>query len=241
MHFLLEQCHIAFEQYPSVLLTLFLAGLVGGMTHCAGMCGPFVVAQTRSFTGYQSILQKAKGALILPYHLGRMTTYIILGVIAASLSHQVMGTPLQHWASIAFLFTAGVIFLVSALPKSQTIIKVFRWRGFIYWGQILGGLVKPLLANPLGLRGFGLGLFLGLLPCALVFAALMVVSTVSSVYIAALGMALFAVATVPSLFLVGILGSAAHRQWPGVMQALARSVMIINGLNLFALAGSMAL
>ncbi|MFN8928129.1 MAG: sulfite exporter TauE/SafE family protein, partial [Rhodospirillales bacterium] len=26
-------------------LTLLLAGLVGGATHCAGMCGPFVLAQ----------------------------------------------------------------------------------------------------------------------------------------------------------------------------------------------------
>ena len=30
---------------PAVAAALFLAGLAGGVTHCAGMCAPFVLAQ----------------------------------------------------------------------------------------------------------------------------------------------------------------------------------------------------
>ncbi|MCB2082142.1 MAG: sulfite exporter TauE/SafE family protein, partial [Rickettsiales bacterium] len=48
MQFILGQCHAAITQYPGVVATLFLAGLVGGVTHCAGMCGPFVASQVMS-------------------------------------------------------------------------------------------------------------------------------------------------------------------------------------------------
>ena len=30
---------------PPLLLAMFLMGLAGGATHCAGMCAPFVLAQ----------------------------------------------------------------------------------------------------------------------------------------------------------------------------------------------------
>ena len=55
-----------------LVLALFMAGLVGSAGHCAGMCGPFVLAQV----GARTQLNRLAGSALLPYHLGRGTTYI---------------------------------------------------------------------------------------------------------------------------------------------------------------------
>src|SRR5512144_1227771 len=52
---------------------LFASGLVGGIGHCAGMCGPLVAAFS---------FNRADGGAIRPhllYHLGRVTTYSLAG------------------------------------------------------------------------------------------------------------------------------------------------------------------
>lgn len=242
MQFLLEQCHITVQQHQSVLLTLFLAGLVGGVTHCAGMCGPFVTAQVGHQINHGAQPEefaRLKGASLLPYHFGRMTTYIILGVIAALLSRQIIGTAVQHWASVIFLSLAGAIFIASALPHAKRLLNGLRLRGVSRFGEILGRLAKPLFSSPTGIQGYGLGLLLGLLPCGLVFAALMVVSATANPYTAAVAMALFTLGTFPSLFLVGLGSQFACRRWPVSMQWLTRGVMVLNGFSLFILAGTM--
>lgn len=241
MQFLLGQCHAAFQQHPSIFITLALAGLVGGLTHCAGMCGPFVAAQVKEGAKSQTHLQRLSGAALLPYHFGRMTTYMTLGAFAALMSRQIMGTPLQQWASVLFLSLAGLIFVASALPQSKRWLGSLRQNSIGNLGGVIGKIAKPFFAKPTGLGGYGLGVLLGFLPCGLIFAALMVVSTTGSPLTAALAMALFTVGTFPSLFLVGVGGQFAYRRWPNAMQMATRGVMVFNGFSLFILAGNMVL
>jgi sulfite exporter TauE/SafE len=231
-----------FEQNQGMLVTLFVAGLVGGLTHCVGMCGPFVMAQVDGGNESEYRLRRLSGAALLPYHLGRMTTYILLGVLAALFSRQIIGAPLQQWTSFTILTYAGVIFISSALPKSKFWFhKLRRGRLVNNWGSFLGKISKPLFAKPNGFKGYGLGILLGFLPCGLIFAALMVVSTTGSPPTAALAMALFAIGTFPSLFFIGLGSQLVYRRWSGAMQMLTRGVMVFNGLSLFILAGNMIL
>lgn len=241
MQFLLGQCHNAFVQYPSILLTLFLAGLVGGMTHCAGMCGPFVMAQVKCSGGSNTKLEKLSGAALLPYHMGRMTTYILLGVVAASLSQQIIGTPLQRWVSVSFLIIAGFIFILSALPHAKKYIIKARFNGFAHIGNVIGKLARPLSQKSNSGKGYALGVLLGFLPCGLIFASLMVVSTTGNAVTAALAMALFTIGTIPALFMVGLGSNFAYKKWPNITQNVARGVMVFNGISLFLLAGNIVL
>lgn len=236
MQFLLSQCHLAFEQHSSVLFTLLLAGLVSGLTHCAGMCGPFVAAQVGCGSKCDTQLQRLSGVALLPYHLGRMTTYMTLGVIAALLSKQILGTPLQHWLAVCFLVVAGVVFIMSALPKRSG--KAMAHPMGV--SSSISLIAAPLMRNPRGARGYMLGAMLGLLPCGVIFAALMVVSTTGSPFTAALAMAFFTLGTFPALFLVGVGSRLAYKQWPQPMRHVARGIMIFNGCNLLALAGKIA-
>lgn len=230
MSFLMGQCSLAFAEYSNILLMLFLAGLVGGFTHCAGMCGPFILAQC----GKENVTMKRSSALLVPYHLGRMTTYMALGAIAALLSKQIIGTPLSQSLSFIFLSLAGVIFIVSALPSLKPYMHQFRIGSF---GQIIGKAAKPFMRCSSQLSNYGLGVLLGLLPCGLIFAALMVVATTGSVFTAILAMAFFTLGTFPALAIVGLGGNFALRKWPNITQSIARVVMVGNGISLFALAG----
>ena len=69
----------------AVMGALFLAGLAGGASHCAAMCGPFVLAQAAAMadrTAIGGMLQRLSGAALAPYHLGRVLGYGVLGALA---------------------------------------------------------------------------------------------------------------------------------------------------------------
>jgi hypothetical protein len=38
-------CVATVEQHGNLIVALFLTGLLGSVSHCVGMCGPFVLAQ----------------------------------------------------------------------------------------------------------------------------------------------------------------------------------------------------
>jgi uncharacterized protein len=73
-----------------VTFGLLLAGLAGSAMHCVPMCGPFVLGQVADrMAPVPAVrlceLQRVRGALLLPYHLGRITTYAGLGALAAAM------------------------------------------------------------------------------------------------------------------------------------------------------------
>jgi sulfite exporter TauE/SafE len=74
-------------------------------------------------------------------------------------------------------------------------------------------LAAPLIGRPLGWTGYALGVVLGLLPCGVVYAALMVAASTGHALTAALGMLAFALGTMPGLGVVGWIGQTAVAGW----------------------------
>jgi hypothetical protein len=94
------------------VLSLFLAGLTGGFMHCVLMCGPFVLAAQKNQLG------RVASVLLLPYHLGRLVTYSLLGVLANFfLNAAFFASPLRDLVSAVFLGLAGLLFLAQAFPS----------------------------------------------------------------------------------------------------------------------------
>ena len=241
MDFLIYHCSHSIITHSSILLTLFLAGLVGGFTHCAGMCGPFVATQTiNKFDNLpisdSTVLKRLQGSALLPYHFGRMTTYVILGVIATILSRQIIGSPIERWVAAILLMLAGLVFIASATPYLKTMLKLFRLGMINKLAEKMSKLSKPLMLNPAGIRGYFLGVMLGFIPCGLIFAALMVVATTAEPTTAVIGMVLFTIGTFPSLFIVGLGSRFVFSKWPVTTRALANYVMLFNGLSLMIMA-----
>src|ERR1700760_857703 len=70
-----------------LLVGLFLAGLAGSTMHCVPMCGGFVLGQVADGMARMPAARlcewrRITNGALLPYHLGRLTTYAALGAVA---------------------------------------------------------------------------------------------------------------------------------------------------------------
>lgn len=227
----LAECALFFRSAGALPASLFLAGLVGGVTHCAGMCGPFVVAQSGS-------LERFASSMLLPYHAGRMTTYVALAVLTNSvLNIAFAASPLKSLFAAPMLALAGAAFLVTAFPKLSALLPwavSFRISLPYRW---ISNVSAFLLRGPGALKRYALGVLLGFMPCGLVLSALLAAATAENAYQSALAMAAFAVGTVPALFMVTISGHSLKVLFPRSSGYAFRGLMVFNGLWLMAMAG----
>jgi sulfite exporter TauE/SafE len=213
-----------------LLPALLLAGLAGSVVHCSAMCGPFVLGQVadgmaRIPAARMCQAARLRGALLLPYHAGRIATYAALGTAAGWLGTARMPPTVPA----LMLALAATLFLLLALRRFQP--------GLVFAGATTNGGIARLAAR-LGtagrLRGLPLGLALGLLPCGLVYAAL-VASAAGGPVVGGLAMLAFGLGTVPALVAVGLLGHAAARRWHIAAHRAAPWVLAANGVVLLAL------
>lgn len=232
-----EHCQALVSSHGSVYAALLGAGLLGSLTHCAGMCGPLVATQVATrLEGVSGAdmreWHRLRGAALLPYHSGRITTYTLLGAIAGGFSSLLFASAYMPWIATMMLMLAGALFLLHAFD-----IKLFTSSSSTFTASgLLAALSTPFWTNPKGASGYALGVMLGFLPCGMVMAALMAASTTGSVAGGALGMALFGLATVPALFVVGLGSAWLQGRWRKETRLAARGAMAINGILLCSLA-----
>lgn len=207
---------------------LFLAGLAGGFTHCAGMCGPFMLGLQSNTRHECSQAHFARAAL--PYHAGRITTYMLLGVAASFFAEKFTLFLKAGWLPSLLLVLGGLLLLVQLFGLNLTVPvsllppgaqKLLGWltRGGSAWHQ------------------YGAGLLLGFLPCGLLLSALMVAASTPSMMVAAFGMLAFGAATLPGLSLVGLLGHVFLKKNPAMAPALRKGLGLASAGILFLLAG----
>ena len=228
---------------PTLMLALFVMGLAGGATHCAGMCAPFVLAQSAAVAGSNSsgsVLRRLSGAALLPYHCGRMLGYAALGAVAGgtagllALAAGALQPVLATLLALAALFMLmqGSAQLRGWLPQSFPALSfpALRLPGLL--GRPLGAL----LATPLGWRGVALGLLLSALPCGLLYAALAASAAAGSALGGALAMAAFVAGTMPALISVGVLGRLFGRRFLPSLRPVAALLFLVNAAVLAAMA-----
>jgi sulfite exporter TauE/SafE len=229
----LAHCATVAAANGGLIAALFGAGLVGGLTHCAGMCGPFVLSQVtvrQSAIGADRMREfhRLTGAALLPYHLGRATTYVLLGAAAALLAGRLIDGAGWRWLSAGLLLLAALFFLGYALERLGLYRAVAGLSGAGWWSRHIGGIARPLFASPQGGRGYLLGMLLGFIPCGLLYGALTAASASGDPVAGALAMAAFAAGTVPALVAVGAFGSLAARRWRTAAAQLGPVLMIVN-------------
>ncbi|MCB1539218.1 MAG: sulfite exporter TauE/SafE family protein [Rhodospirillales bacterium] len=216
--------------------SLFLAGLFGGFTHCVGMCAPFVLAQTHDGPS----IRKIGSGLLLPYHLGRLTTYTLMAVaLNATLGLAFIYSPLRLLVTVPMLLAAAVFFLVAAFPQMAA---MFPWSARVPLQSLLGKV------SALGQRfvkrqdvpgRYMLGVILGFMPCGMVTGALLAAAAAPTPLAAGAGMAAFAAGTMPALMILGLGGRGLQVRFPIAMARITRGAMALSSLLLFILAGMM--
>jgi sulfite exporter TauE/SafE len=228
---------------PAVALALFLAGLAGGLTHCAGMCAPFVLAQAGAVADRAAaggMLARLSGAALLPYHLGRMLGYATLGALAGGTAGLVTQLTGLRFLLAALLAAGAALMLAQGAARLPE-----RWRralgplAHLPAAPMPAGLARrigPLLAAPRGGRGVVLGLLLSALPCGLLYAALAGAAATGSALAGGLAMAAFVLGTVPALVGVALLGRFFLRGAGAWLRPAAAALFLLNGVVLAGMA-----
>lgn len=228
---LTASCLKTLDLSQGLYISLFIAGLVGGFSHCTLMCGPFVLAQSQN-------IEKLSGALLLPYHLGRITTYTLMAVVLATvLNMAFLFMPIRTMVIAPLLMVAGVMFLVTAMPS---LAKLFPWAGRVHIGVPFKYLQRGFnrLAQRRGFFAQYLtGLLLGFMPCGMIVAVLMAALAAPNVVTTALAMISFGLGTMPALVLVALGGGAMQRKYPQIFGQLKHFAMMWSAIWLFIMAG----
>ena len=189
----------------SLLLAVFLGALVSGW-HCALMCGGIAAAIERQSEGHRVAYTPLQSRSHLFYlqlimHLGRLTTYVLLGAIAAWVGVVVWQQNMIPIQRPLFAFTSLMLILMGLRllrQGSRSPLLVGKWLGAhmaSYWAKYLGRFTG-------GSSRWFSGMLWGLVPCGLVYSVLPLAFLSGDVWTGAALMLAFGLGTLPNLLLI---------------------------------------
>ena len=216
----------------SLALAMFITGLAGGFGHCIGMCGPVVAAF--------SLGEQEKGWLRhLLFHLGRITTYSLLGALAALTGSFLMLAASIETVQRAVLVIAGLSIVLMGLASAGWIPLMAKITtcnpGLPVFGRVLRHFEGPLTPGTY----YPLGLVFGFFPCGLSYTALLTTARasmgssdrVSALLTGISLMFLFGAGTSPALLLVGKAAHGIGDKLRKRLYRLASVIMIFTGIS----------
>jgi uncharacterized protein len=180
----------------SILITLFIAGLIGSLGHCLGMCGPFILLVSSRFPRHD----KESLPYHLLYHSGRIVVYGILGFGMGGIGSLLANSSLIAHAPAFISLVLGFAVLSSGL-FSLGIVRMTTPPRITEWWRLA---VNKVIRIPGFIGIFLLGALNGLLPCGLVYSALLMAASNTSAVTGGLGMLLFGLGTLPVLIIFGV-------------------------------------
>lgn len=213
-----------------LIWTAFVFGLLSSV-HCAGMCGPIALALPRKEKG--SKLDFFTGRIL--YNLGRVTTYLFLGVLIGFLGKGIALAGYQQTLSLLIGILLLLLVIFSINPESIT-QKVYWMRGFYtFISRKLGGLLK----KPNAASYYGIGVLNGFLPCGVVYIALLAALAAGGVGESALYMLIFGLGTFPMMLSLSLAGGWMQIKYRRALRkimpytiGLFAVLFILRGLNL---------
>lgn len=203
--------------------TFVITGLILGLSssfHCVGMCGPIAMAVPVNRKNNWTILSG-----VLQYNLGRVLTYAFLGLIAGSIGLTVESFGVLQALSII----SGVILILYAWRK---------WLGKSFQAKMpsldLNGMVSKnmgrILRSQSSFKLPLLGLLNGLLPCGMVYLALMNALLAGNQIMSSMAMISFGLGTLPALIAVGFAAGKITGQMRAKFSASVPYILTVVGV-----------
>lgn len=202
-----------------MIYTALLFGLFGSF-HCIGMCGPiaFVLPVDRT-NRFKSVLQTSL------YHLGRIFSYSLIGVLFGLLGKGFYFFGLQQQLSII----VGLVMILSvAIPKLFS--KTSMIRPILQFTNKVKSQLGVSLKKKENSTFFTIGFLNGLLPCGLVYMAMIASLTSTSIFEGITYMALFGLGTVPLMSAVVLLGNITNYVNRQKIQKVIPVFVVVIGL-----------
>ncbi|MFN4244370.1 MAG: sulfite exporter TauE/SafE family protein [Tepidisphaerales bacterium] len=182
------------------LVAAIVVASVLGSLHCAGMCGAFLAVAVSS-PG-----ESPKVAPQVAYHLGRLTTYLVMGA-AAGLAGSLLnlGGVLSGVGPVAAVL-AGMTMLAFG---TVTLLQLRGWKVRMPtlpggWTRRLSAAVGKAMSLPVVPRAAVIGLLTTLLPCGWLYAFVATAAGTGHVLTGMAAMAAFWVGTLPVMVALGV-------------------------------------
>jgi uncharacterized protein len=210
----------------------FVTGLISSFGHCLGMCGGIVAifssrqaAQVPGAEQKPGIMTRIKS--FLPLHMGRITTYTIIGALiglAGTLLDKAGG--MLGWQG-AFSILVGVAMLVVSLSLMGVLPPIEMAMASLSKGSSPMRRMRGLMGKHSFVTNAALGLLWGLLPCGLVFAMLVLAARTHTVWGGALTMLAFGLGTIPTLLGFGLAANLLSPRLRGRLQIVAGFLILL--------------
>ena len=203
----------------------FIFGLVTSL-HCTLMCAPLQAVVLGKWLG------GSNPGRVLIYHGGRILTYVILGVMIGFIGNSI---GIQNWQK-EFSLLAGLSLLIGYFS-----IRLLRW------DQRINSMITPWLIRLQSRnyqrrnswRFFIGGSINGLLPCGMVYAALIPAAATGYPDLAGLAMAMFGLGTLPLLLGLNLTSNRLFHTYPRLFSKLipisvifVAAILILRGMEL---------
>ena len=204
---------IAWSNALELLFATAIASALGSL-HCVGMCGPFAImvlgeravaangqlANVSQFGSKRDELQR-----MMAYHLGRLVTYVtmgmIVGLLVGSLGQLSWLRSIGLWVGLALIGVGGFRLLNALLPEflgdTKNPVKHGKW--VHAWSMQLAKLRQRLPRNHRWQSAFGWGLTTTLLPCGWLYVFVLTAAASTSSVMAIATMIAFWFGTLPLL------------------------------------------
>lgn len=213
----------------TLLIPALLMGFLGS-PHCIGMCGGIVTAFGISM---KSLSPKKRGVLIATYHTGRIMSYMGFGLFASLFGQEVLAPFLTNNALPRIVLGLALVF-ASLLMLGVPFLNRLEKLGLGVWNALapIRQKVLPMDSIP---KALSAGLLWGLLPCGLVYGALvMAMSVAATSSISGMGvlfMMAFGIGTLPMLVLTGTALSWLQSKVKAFnLRKFSGAVMLVSGL-----------
>ena len=218
----------------SLLTAVFLGALVSGW-HCALMCGGIAAAIERPATAKSPLRPKSQlFYLQIIMHMGRVTTYVALGALAAWIGVVVWQQNLVPIQRTLFVLTSLILIWMGVRLLGLGGFDKRIGTGWIsnriasYWANHLGRLAT-------GPSRWFSGMLWGLVPCGLVYSVLPLAFLSGDVLTGAGLMLAFGLGTLPNLLLISKFSAALTQfgQYKSVRYFAAALLLIAGGFGLY--------
>lgn len=216
----------------TVLAAMLALGALSSV-HCGAMCGGIVTA----FSGTQPMLSKKAllGKQVL-FNAGRLSTYALLGALAAGLGSvgALVSDAASFQTAILVLANATLVLVGVHLAGFGGPLARLEARVALLWRRVQP-LASRLLPSRAGPGSYAAGLLWGLLPCGLVYGALAVAVFAGNPADGAFAMLAFGAGTLPVLMAAGSAALAARR-WLGQRAVRAGAGGLVLAFGAYGLA-----
>ncbi len=206
------------NQTTGVILLLF--GLLTSV-HCVGMCGGIMLSQTLQKGGAAA---ESRPKTILPaflFNIGRVGSYTVVGALVGGIGQVLtLSNTLKGLVPII-----GGAFLIMMAVNLLGIFPVLRYLQIGLPNSIVKKIRHVGERSPLIV-----GFLVGLMPCGPMQMVQIYALGTRSILFGAVSMFLFAVGTVPGLFLLGTFSSLVTRKFSKGLLRLSVLVMVVLGL-----------